>query len=411
LEGGGSESNFSEGRAVRELTLAKPFFAAASSSWISKDWSVFPNECNNKSATVQDMDPRVWIGSPLVLYINKLSDPKDNKNNRFIELYSPNRKDHVITADDFASKRIEGRLLSPSRCLPETPKTCCPGPCVVSKTKGKGGRLLEDSASAEPSSDLLSETAFSLVGFTIDKYGYLVICKNETEIPGRNGGNWDGQCGGFLGSDELDTMSKDNLSMIMFDEFPFRVLDIYSKDYTDGLATRIEGNCPMPVFNPEYWEIKQNVSSAEMNPAGSGCNLIITELASPEDNTDARYVELYSDNCSGKSIGYNFKLVVVVAGSNIPEEGIDLKGMAIRPDGFLVLCSTAEANDAYDNKCDYIVGRGTAVDNDGTKSIAIVLTVLDGKVDVIEEIYDIYGEHCLYFDSVMILCFDKYLTL
>jgi len=121
------------------------------------------------------------------------------------------------------------------------------------------------------------------------------------------------------------------------------------------------------------------------------CHLIITALSSAVDNTDAGYVKLYSDNCPGKTIGENFKLVVVVAGSDIiPEEGINLEGMTIGTDGFLVLCSTAEATVAYGGKCDLIVGKTTPVANDGDKSIAIVL--IGESVGPI--IYDIYGEHC-----------------
>jgi len=120
---------------------------------------------------------------------------------------------------------------------------------------------------------------------------------------------------------------------------------------------------------------------------GDDCNLIITELASPVDNIDARYVEIFSDNCAGETIVDDFKLVVVEAGVS-SEEGIDLEGMTIGTDGFLVICSTEEANDVYACQCDFIAGEDTPVDNDGDKSIAIVLY---------GEIHDIYGEYCLDF--------------
>ena len=126
------------------------------------------------------------------------------------------------------------------------------------------------------------------------------------------------------------------------------------------------------------------------------------------DNPDASYVEIFSNSCAGQVIPDDFKLVVIVAGSDIiPEEGIDLEGMTIGTDGFLVLCRTATANAVYGGKCDFTDGDGTAVDNDGTKSIAIVLFSQSGQK---KKIFDIYGEYCLHFDSFATILVQKYLT-
>ena len=425
MEGGRSESNFSNGRAVRELTLAKPFFAAASSSWISKDWYV------EESATKDDMDPRVWTGSRLRLRINTLGDPSDKPQLVYFELYSDNKRDHIITEADFGLTEGRRKL---ARSFNEA--------SVVSARRKPKRRSLE--ISERP-------LIFSLFGRRIDENGYLVFCVEGSgfeNITVGNGGEWGGECGGYLNDTALPHLFEDGLLSIVFGDltdYPeggYLTVDTFEQssevnralqaDVTPprvGSKAERKGNGTIPIgecilfkedgsfalkntstcayqkFNPDDWDIEQNVNvtSDKMNPAGSGCNLIITELASPVDNTDARYVELFSDNCASETIGYNFKLVVIVAGSDIiPEEGIDLEGLKIGRDGFLVLCSTPEANDAYDNKCDYIVGRGTAVDNDGTKSIAIVY----GPI-----IYDIYGEHCLDFDSSLQSLFSTSISL
>jgi len=97
---GDIESNFSNGRAVRELSALKPsrerkLPSEPSNTWIREHWSLVPDECN-ESAKVRDMDPRVWTGSPVVLYVRELADPSDGKGNRFIELYSPNKRNCKI---------------------------------------------------------------------------------------------------------------------------------------------------------------------------------------------------------------------------------------------------------------------------------------------------------------------------
>jgi len=388
---GGIEFNFSDGRAVRELSAPQP-----SSTWKPKQWSIVPEQCN-ESATVYDMDPRVWTDSPLVLYIRELADPSDEKSNRFLELYSPNKRNYIIQ--------------------------CNKRPYIIRGEEGKGdanpSAAPSFQPSAEPSFQLSGQPTLpylnyhlvisgdnngennniiALAGRTIDKNGYVVFCKEKSDRFGVDG-SWHGRCGEVLSTDLEPTDSV----AIVIGNYPanYETVDIYgqfalephddSQNFENGTAVRkATASCPMPEFNQDDWVVKANVTSDMLNPAGSGCRLIITELASPVDNTDARYVELFSDNCPGKTIGDNFKLVVIVAGSDIiPEEGIDLEGMMIGTDGFLVLCSTAKANVAYGGKCDLIVGKDTAVDNDGYNSIAIVLIgESDGPI-----IYDIYGEH------------------
>lgn len=67
---------------------------------------------------------------------------------------------------------------------------------------------------------------------------------------------------------------------------------------------------------------------------------------------------------------------------------IDLEGLVIGHDGFLVLCSTDQANLKYDGKCDLVVGLNTPVDNDGDKSVAIILEYPSSEPGII----DIYGK-------------------
>ena len=320
------------------------------------------------------MDPRVWTGSPVVLYVRELADPSDGKGNRFIELYSPNKRNCKIPCHGGREGNDDDNPTAAPSFQPSTYQL------VIGEKRGKK-----------------KKTSISLAGKRIDENGYLVFCKE---------GAWDGRCGEALstGTKEIKLKPTDSVAIVI-GNYPsnYDIVDIYgsfdksyddSQNFKDGRAVRkATATCPLPEFNQDDWVVQANMTTDEMNPGGSewwDCHLIITELASPVNDTDARYVELFSDNCPGKPIGDNFKLVVIVAGSDIiPEEGIDLKDLKIGRDGFLVLCSTPEANVTYVGNCDYIVGKDTAVDNDGYNSIAIVLIgESDGPI-----IYDIYGEH------------------
>jgi len=95
-------SNFSGGKAIRDPSATLP-----SNVWKPEDWLIIPGKDGEGVLTVDDMDPREWNEFPLVIVITELADPLDNKLNRFIELYSPNKRNYEIV-DDLVLVRYEG---------------------------------------------------------------------------------------------------------------------------------------------------------------------------------------------------------------------------------------------------------------------------------------------------------------
>jgi len=93
-EGAGTESVFKDGRAVRKRSCnTKP-----SASWDPDRCSVVPGKGNGIANTL-DCDPGEWVedADSIQLIISEVADPKDKEKNRFIELYSPNRKNQDVT--------------------------------------------------------------------------------------------------------------------------------------------------------------------------------------------------------------------------------------------------------------------------------------------------------------------------
>ena len=244
----GIEYNFSDGRAVRERELSAP---EPSRSWKPKQWSIVPDECN-ESATVQDMDPRVWIGSPLVLYVRELADPSDEKSNRFVELYSPNKRNCEIPCDYFGGEEGNQDLNYQ----------------LVIGEKGKNKKIKEDGK---------SDTIIPLSGKRIDDNGYVVFCKEESARFGVDG-SWHGRCGEVL-STELEPTGS---IAIVIGDYPdkYETVDIYgnnvlesyddSQDFKDGMAVRKPtATCPMPVFNHGDWTVTKKRGSGDMDPGSS----------------------------------------------------------------------------------------------------------------------------------------------
>ena len=58
-------------------------------------------------------DPCEWKEIPLILSLSEFCDPVDDKNKRFIELYSPNKKDYKID-DDLILMKWDGTNPNPS---------------------------------------------------------------------------------------------------------------------------------------------------------------------------------------------------------------------------------------------------------------------------------------------------------
>jgi hypothetical protein len=358
-------SDFTDGRAVR----LKPLVPSNSGElWKPKEWIVYPSNDGKGTVGPEGMDPRVWI-NPVIL--TEITDPNHSTPNedevpRFIEMF-------------FADTHVRGKNIPDDLKL-----VVFPG------------------ASKEPD----WSTAFDLKGKYIEFDGFMTIC-NEAGMA------YYGQLCDFMApsgkSAPPDNVGCYNVAIVQGDETSYNIVDMYGVvglncqgtefDFTDARAVRLtNATYPESSWQKYHWQIIKGADRDMADPhqwvddiLPSFCNLIITELASPVGNANARYVELYSDNCAGRTIGDDFKLIHYDGGDGQPESvEIDLEGMVIGDDGFLVLCSTEQANTIYDGKCDVIVGRNTPVDNDGHESVAIVLESPTGELGII----DIYGK-CL----------------
>ncbi len=81
---------FTDGRAVRDFAADEP-----SPTFNPHIWHITPGDGDDVVHAI-DMDPRAWSDDPLIIFFTELADPSDNPDNRFIELYSPNKKNYVI---------------------------------------------------------------------------------------------------------------------------------------------------------------------------------------------------------------------------------------------------------------------------------------------------------------------------
>jgi len=211
--------------------------------------------------------------------------------------------------------------------------------------------------------------------------------------------------------DTLEDFGCDRAAIVHGDNDFYTIVDTFGlpgitcsdteHDFTNGRGVRLtNATLPEPNWNKYNWLIVGDATPFASDPQvwtdekESDCHLIITELASPEDNVNARYVEIYSNNCAGKIIGDKFKLEHADSNGETQDVALILTGMTIGIDGFLLLCTTDEANAVYDDQCDYIVGQATPADNNGTETISIILCGFgpDG-LEVTPELIDVYGEY------------------
>ncbi len=145
-------------RYARDKSYSQP-----SSVWVPEAWFEVSSSIIDLSDTeVEDLfGLRGWKEAPLVLVISELANPIDDFNNRFIELYSPNKRDYVINEDLML--------------------------------------LRYDSSE-------ISEAHIDLRGKRINEDGFIIFCKDTSEQFGP-GGNWTGLCDYSLASDANHTNS------------------------------------------------------------------------------------------------------------------------------------------------------------------------------------------------------------
>jgi hypothetical protein len=131
-------------------------YPQASSVWQPEAWiGEVTDACLSKDYMDELFVVREWAEVPLRLKISELSNPSDDINNRFVELYSPNKRDYIIDED----------LM------------------LIRYDSGNNG-----------------------TGKKINERGFIVLCK-DTSQRFNTAGEWAGKCDYPLGSDFNNTSS------------------------------------------------------------------------------------------------------------------------------------------------------------------------------------------------------------
>ena len=404
-------------RASRDESYSSPSRVWQPQSWIVEDKA----NSTDMESTIRSLE-----FMPLRLVFNELLNPIDDGRNRFIELFSPNKKNYAIKEDiylvrnsadgDIFEMNLRGKEINGNNQMVF---------CLDNSERFNTGTW------SDKCDYKLDNTVESVVmNMTmLDRFELLVpVTKKEEEAPERRLQSTTGYSPvDSVGNENEKTghlfynyyMSSDGRRIQEFTQCPdpeawgitltFNPLGTSEDaDPNDGpllpLPTKAPSSFPtkLPSQSPSILPSKSVepslgpsiTPSTSFNPSDipshsptkDTCNLIITELGVPDDIVDAVFVELFSDNCNDTVIDSNFKLVSGTDKSALlAAPGIDLNPLKIGSDGFLVLCTDA-AKEQFGEKCDHIVD---ALDRDiKNKATAIV------RFDVgdTNEIHDIYGE-------------------
>jgi len=209
---------FTNGRAVRHLTANEPM--PAFNPFV---WTILPGQ-TQETVDAANCDPRDWTEDPLVIFFTEFCDPSDGEDKRFVELYSPNKKNYAITENINIFKYDQN---------------------------------------------------FNIIGFEslkdkiIDAKGFIVLCVSE----------WDVKCTSVLGYNSvadgtggtayaLSSCGLDNISCTGIDAFgPGQ--NLADTDYTDGRAYRLQID-PIPSLNfiPTQWKIVPGNTGGTVDSTG-----------------------------------------------------------------------------------------------------------------------------------------------
>jgi len=199
-------------------------------------------------------DPRSWTLIPTDMYFTEFCDPNEEPNKRFIELYSPNKRDYVIMDNLFIVKYVNG-----------------------------------------------DATQVSLKGNRINENGYLVLCQSFS-LFGFGSQTCQIQTGfssvaSFSGDERFELTKCQNPATTNNCEV-LDAFDYQSQTAVDSRAHR---------FDPsEQWVVRQNVSSSECDP-GMNNNLPIPAPATPAPTPPGPTPTAPAPTPSSSSKGYPSK--------------------------------------------------------------------------------------------------------
>ena len=116
-------------------------------------------------------------------------------------------------------------------------------------------------------------------------------------------------------------------------------------------------------------------------------NILITEIADPDNNTGARFVEIY--NSSEVALNLNgWQLIRYTNANTEPSSSIDLTGNVIEARGFLIISPNAtEFTTVYGFSPDIGVGTNSPADSNGDDNL-----VLQDPFGQIIDIFGVIGE-------------------
>ena len=198
---------------------------------------------------------------------------------------------------------------------------------------------------------------------SVDKNQNLLVKVSEVQLKkseiGKAYAYYSGVEKGFrklVSCDELNVLELETLGSAIFSnqKFPINKGSVTGVLYRENEQLRLQIRSLDDVdFDQVYEECEEVVE-----------NILITEVADPENSVGARFLELY--NAGTKSVSLNgWKLNKYLNGSNsISSGGLDLSGFIIEPNEFLIIANTgfdALFNEQADIVSSYISGNGDDV--------------------------------------------------
>ena len=238
----------------------------------------------------------------------------------------------------------------------------------------------------------------NIPGGVVPDDGYIIICKNE----GTFTSTYNKACDIEDGPIQPDGL----YSAALMDDTG--ILDIYGRVgrmlpsvliFKDGRAFR-DLNAPTSsnYCVPKHWHIvpgnilgSPNAVTTDMDPRDWKANalkLFFTEFADPSNNSNHRFIELYSPNFRNYNMVENLFIFRHNPGNNekfgLP---LALNGLKINGNGFAVLCVTN-----WSNECTYVAGFNSIIFIPGI--FAYTLQKCDNGPNRDCEIIDSYGVGC-----------------
>ena len=300
-----------------------------------------------------------------------VADPVDNKDARYIELYSPTCGGKTISSD-LTLFRIGGRsnLGSPLRLQGH-------------KVKSDGTIVICNSSTALGDKCDFSDGSGASVVDAIQGTGSIIL-ENGGYIQDRYGFD------SFLAVQDITDGGAQRLCA---SQGPNEIFKSEEWDITPGSGS---GTRKAETFLPGYWKsCCATDGTPRCKTASSGCypdDILFTEFADPSDTPSGRYVEMYSKKCAGQEVG-DIDLVRIPSERwlSLEPNTFSLKGKEFDHDGFMVVCFTIDANTVYGRgKCDYFADQVGNADGKST------FKILDSDLKVL----DIYGYEYALTDTV-----------